>query len=199
MSSSLHRAHTAPKKKFIKGVWQDTVVVEMQAHKFEARIELLSYLRGRQYTVTMACPHCGHGIGMNELKNGWVLGKSASQLCFACEREFAIKVECDGLPYDLMEPSHVVADLGKLVVLFEADIRQLHSQLYHSALVHYLSLRAAFRQSTTFYYLSEKIGEDKKIDAFFGRVSDKCIADALSVGKDRIGKSRRSMNRTGRR
>ena len=170
---------------------------------FTLRLELVGALHGgpngnRQYTPTAICPKCARNLtsieiikGFRDDTNDFTTGCSGCQTRFDPKliwRNSAVRVE---IPFFCNMQTQ--AQLAGLESLSPENFEKKHPALYHSAVVHNGTLKAAFERLHITYGFVEIVDPKEKIRPFLGRLPDTVIAEVSGIGINSVRRLRKGL------
>ncbi|MBI5138212.1 MAG: hypothetical protein HZA95_00215 [Candidatus Vogelbacteria bacterium] len=170
------------------------------------RLELIDSLRGEKYEPKGKCPGCEYRMSNGEIIRGFNQDPTDYTTgCPRCKTRFEPKLVYGMTAAGRVEipffcSTQVLAQMANTVGLIRMSpdrIRNEYMTIYHSAIAHYGSLKAAFVKLGREYPFVErdpkKDKEDwkKKIIPFLGRMPDTVVADCAEVSVSVIRRMRK--------
>jgi len=173
------------------------------SQRLELRLQLLQVLYGEQYQIGLLTP-CGHETSPAEVLRGFLRDPlDFTTACPACGRRYEPQlISFSGssrieLPfYCELQALHRLR-LYQLVSWTPEEISRQHPGLYRTLLVHCGSLKAAFAKIGCEYPHAVVSDWVAKTSVFFGRLSDRTIADCVGVSKYSVTKARKALGISG--
>ncbi len=171
---------------------------QKEVQRMEMRMHLAQILRGEQINPEAICPQCNHRLTPEEILAGFTRDPNDfTTQCpqTDCKRRFEAQlVWARGAgtraEVTFLCPSQALEQLKGRDQLSPETIMQNHGQVYRSALVHFGSLKAAFKENGVDYLFDEIDGWKSKIEPFLGSMPDTIIAECCGVSVDRIRRLR---------
>lgn len=171
----------------------------IQGHVLSLRLELLSQFRGVSYHPTGKCPKCNKVLRAVEVIRGFSRDPlDYTTKCPKCKTRFEPKLTTPLGALGYIEVAFFCSS-QTLFRLRESgmnsfspeELKRGNQALYHSAIVHFGTLRAAFKKIGVKYKFEEKVEWEKKIRSFLGRLPDTVIARAAGITAKRVAKQRK--------
>lgn len=162
-------------------------------------------LREERYEPDGKCPFCEHRLTNGEIITGFNRDPNDyTTKCPMCKKRFEPKLvyaPMGGLRFELAFycPTQVLARMENeagLLVMHPAEIKREHPAVYHSAVAHHGSLKAAFKKIGREYRFVERDQKDDwrgKVVPFLGRMPDTVIADCAEISVGFVRQLRRQM------
>ncbi len=145
------------------------------------RLELINALQGDEYTTDAQCPACHRRMNSVEVLKGFTRDPTDfTTQCTNCKTRFAPKLSMRG-GYGKVEVAfycdvQTLAQLPGHERLTPDEFRKQNAALFHSAIFHNGSLRAAFARINIQYEHTEVVDPMTKVKPFLGRMPDTEIA-----------------------
>jgi hypothetical protein len=165
------------------------------------RIELIRALRGEHYEPKAQCESCGYTLKPEDILRGFNDNPTDyTTQCPKCNHRFEARLvyffrgnSLDRIELPLYCPSQTTAQLtDEFLDLTPETFEQQQPALYRSALLHFGSLKNAFRQVYLDYPHVEVRDWRDKVKAFLGQMSDSLIAECVGVPSSEVTAMRRS-------
>ena len=175
--------------------------LQVQALTLSVRLALLDELHGERYDIQNKCPSCERFIEPIEILRGFRRDPNDfTTVCPGCKERFQPRLICRFRNGGYAElaffcPSQTTHQISALGSRTPQEILKQVPALYRSALLHFGSLRSAFKTINIDYSFGET-AEDwmGKVELFLGRLPDTVIAEAVNVSVGKIRTLRRNMN-----
>lgn len=170
-------------------------------HKIATRLALIQELRGDEYKPKGDCPNCGRVLTPAEIIRGFNNDpQDYTTRCPKCRCRFVsylMSTSRSGIGRAEMRFYCAVQTLDQLRGKEKLSPRELlnkHAAIYHSAIVHFGSIKNAFKKNGVAYRHEEGIdGWKDKIQSFLGRMPDTVIADCVDKPVGIIRKMRKEL------
>ncbi len=177
----------------------------MQSQMLSLRLELVAALRGDpsgntgSYRPMAHCNKCGRDLTPLEIIKGFNTDPNDfTTQCSGCKTRFNPKLVWRDTAGSVEIPFYcnmqTQAQLRGLEVLSPVDFQRQQPALYHSAVVHNGTLKAAFARLDIAYDFVEITDPAVKIKPFLGRLPDTIIAEVSGV---KLGTIRRLRKKHG--
>lgn len=178
----------------------------IQNHLFALRVQLISAIRDEIYDPRAQCPKCGRHLNPAEILMGFTRNpRDLTTKCPSCKTRFEARiasVSAGGGTSVEMRFYCPIQTLHGLEVLCRRSPRhttmpspswlmQNAPAVYHSALVHYGTLKAAFEKNGLEYPYLEVVGWEKAVMSFLGSLPDTTVAACAGVSTAIIRRIRR--------
>ena len=166
----------------------------VQAHIINLRLTLLQELRQVTYTPEGKCSRCARQLTLLEILEGFSDDPTDFlTVCTACGTRFNPKLkykdDLGGIELNFICPAQVLAglrDLENANLCSPAMIRVNNASLYHSALIHFGTLRNAFKKVGIKYNFKEVASWKPRIRRFLGHLPDGVLAKFAGVSRSTI-------------
>lgn len=165
--------------------------------KFHMRIALIQALSGDRYEPKAKCPKCFRELTVVEILKGFNRDPNDfTTSCTGCKSRFQAKlVSNDGGEVVFFCPAQTLDQLRGNENRKPVELKAgLSSALYHSAFVHFGSLKNAFREIGVAYEYEEVPDWKEKVVGFLGAMSDTLISECVGVSASIIRRMRRARN-----
>jgi len=176
--------------------------VALETRQTQLRLELISALHDRQYQPDNQCPSCSHKMTLLEILHGFnddPLDRTTE--CPKCHARF----NCALVTYTAAArlelafycPSQTLHFLGEMAgaeLMTPEEIEKAAPAYYHSAIAHFGSLKSAFEKTGAEYLFRETPTEavvKARLQPFFGKLTDKIIAEVAGLAASKIRAWRR--------
>lgn len=174
------------------------VDIDVRVQIFTERLALLQSLHGVNYSPEARCPGCRFRLSVEEILAGFRPDPNDfDTTCPRCENRFEPqliyrdRISRGELPFYC--GAQTLAKLPSLVNFEPERIRREHQDIFHSALVHFGGLKAAFDRAKISYLFDEKPRDwRQKVEPFLGCLPDTVIARCVNMSSATIGRLRRS-------
>ena len=159
------------------------------------RIALIQALQGDEYRPTAVCPACTRQMSAVEILQGFNRDPADfTTACSGCGHRFAPKLKTRG-GYGSMEVAlycdmQTQAQLKGFEHLEPHEFRVKHAALFHSAVFHNGSLRAAFVRLDIKYEFEETVDALAKALPFIGKLPDTELARIIGYPVREVRKIR---------
>lgn len=170
----------------------------VQGHLLQLRLELIEQVRGEKYRPQATCPKCNHSLTPLEIIRGFNRDPyDFTTSCTKCHHRFAPKLVHHGrlarteLPFYC--DAQTQARLRGWETLSPDDLKQIEPALYHSAVVHRGTLKAAFAALDIVYDFAEIVEPLRKVEPFLGHLPDRMIAEIIGLKARAVGARRREL------
>ncbi|HLD61302.1 MAG TPA: hypothetical protein VJA27_04205 [Patescibacteria group bacterium] len=131
--------HWGPEKKFNHG------------EALERRLEVINWLRGSNYRLRKVCPHCAAALEARDILAGFKHDpREFTTRCPMpeCQQRFqpliVYKKGDNPAEVPFYGPAQLAPQLPTIQPLSPAELAETHPVIYHSAILHWGSLQAAF-------------------------------------------------------
>jgi hypothetical protein len=172
--------------------------VQRLGQSLQMTLNIIEAVRGLKYSPEATCPGCTRKLNPAEIMMGFNDDvNDFTTECTNCGRRFEPKLMHyfqggtgrSELPFYCS--SQTLAMMGKFKDSSPEEIQKKNPGMYHSAIVHYGTLRRAFREANIEYSFEELIDWKVKIVPFLGKLQDTKIASILDVPVREIRKMRK--------
>ena len=168
----------------------------LQEHKLSLRLQLLQEIRGFRYEPAGVCPACARQLTPLEVITGFNNDPyDFTTLCTGCGQRFEAKLKYYSASGPAELPfycsTQVLHRLGEFEALNPDDMKKEDPAIYHSVVVHYGTLRNAFKKIGISYSFDEVVDWKTKVTPFLGRLPDTVIAEIVSVSARMVGALRK--------
>lgn len=169
-------------------------------HTFGLRLALIGELR-EPYRPEGDCPNCGRKMTLAEIIRGFNQDpRDFTTCCTKCGCRFPpllVLADENGIGRGEMAFYCAIQTLDQLrgkEYLPPKAVAKKHPAVYRSAIIHFGSLKSAFKKSGVDYPYEEEVNDwGNKIQPFLGRLPDTVIADCVDKPVAIIRKMRREM------
>ncbi|MFH0779800.1 MAG: hypothetical protein V1928_02970 [Parcubacteria group bacterium] len=173
--------------------------MQLTNYLFQQRLNLIETVHGERYSPNAHCPCCGRKLKPAEILKGFTQDPNDfTTKCPGCKKRFEPKLINFGRAsraevgfYCQMQTLERLCGKAHLTV---AQLKKDNPAVFHSALVHFGSIAAAFDSLGVKYAHKEVLDWKEKISSFLGRMSDSQIASCVGVSSCTIGRYRKSLN-----
>lgn len=161
------------------------------------RLRLIHALQGEEYVATATCPTCRRIMNKIEILEGFTRDPNDfTTQCTNCKHRFPPKLSCRG-GYGSVEVAfycdiQTQTQLTGLERLAPEEFRKQNAALFHSAIFHNASLKAAFARLGIEYPHMEVVDPMEKVKPFLGEMPDTEIARITGLNVRDIRRERRS-------
>lgn len=167
--------------------------------KLSLRLQLLHALLGEKYVPTGACPRCNKKLKPIEIMKGFNQDPNDfTTKCPKCKLRFAprlVRKDISGTSEcKFFCAVQTLAQLPGKEGLSLVELNKQHHSLYHSALVHFGTMREAFKKAGIAYRFKETHAINAKAKRLLGQLPDAVIARYAGVPVHRISAMRRERN-----
>lgn len=165
-------------------------------HRLSLRLKLIQALRDVEYTPAAVCPKCNRDLKAVEVIRGFNNDPNDfTTLCPGCGHRFNAKLmHVDRLGHTEM-PFFCASQTLNLLKGTEgkspAELKATSPAVYHSAIVHHGTLKAAFGKIGVLYKFDETLDWKSKIRPFLGRLPDTVIAKAAGISAKVVARQRK--------
>lgn len=172
---------------------------ECQAHVITLRMNLVGILRDEHYVPKAKCPQCNKDMTPAEIIAGFNNNPNDfTTKCPRCQSRFEARIVCFGNGTKLELPFYceiqTLEQLRGRESLSPQEIAHQYAGVYRSAIVHRGGLAQAFAAIGVDYPFKEELsGWKNKVRPFLGRMTDKMIAEVVSVSPATIRKMRKEL------
>lgn len=181
--------------------------LEVGHRMIQIRMELAESIHGRRYNQKGVCPKCGRTLTSREILEGFIDHPTDTTTeCPQCTTRFQPKLVSLGIGSSIevsfMCSGQVLHALRDQDTKKPDEIARYLPSVFQSAVLHFGSLRAAFKRlgekdGTPIDYPHEDFGDWKtKVRPFLGQLPDTHIAEIVGVSKTTIGNMRREQGIT---
>ena len=166
---------------------------------FTLRLDLVENIHGMKYMPKAECPNCSKKLKPLEILKGFNDDPyDFDTTCPGCKHRFSARLVANfrnggtaELPfYCAIQTLNGLHD--KDTLSYE-DLKKSYGALFHSAVVHFGSITAAFGRLSIDYPMNERIAWKDKVSGFLGLIPDGVIANVVCVSKYAIQKLRRDL------
>lgn len=160
--------------------------LELRGYLLQLQMELVGRLRNEQYKPVELCPNCKSNMTLKDILSGFLDDPNDyTTLCPKCNNRFKPVLVCWGLNSRISLPFFCsIQTLERLRQLKDLDPEELQKQepaAYYSAIVHFGSLKTAFKKISVDYPFETINGWQMIVLPFLGRMTDVSIASAAGV------------------
>lgn len=182
MHMSLSHSHTLPLSLKLSPEQK----LSLKSHTLALRLELIQQIRDERYEPKAQCPRCSRSMTAIEIISGFNQDPSDfTTCCPQCRHRFESTLVCFGngtrieLPFycdcQTLDQLH-----GKETLEPQRLLRE-YPAIYRSAILHYGSIRQAFKTVEIEYEFQEISDWKEKVAPFLGRLPDTVIAGCVGV------------------
>ncbi len=169
-----------------------------QDHLLTLRLMLVQIIRNEEYEPLGVCPRCGHKLSLREILEGFNDDPADfDTTCSFCEERFRALLRCRTpsgyMELDFICPQQVLANLEGKEGFLPGHILRTNTSVYYSALIHFGTLGAAFKDLGKKYPFQEMKPWKNKVASFLGRLPDTEIADIVGVSSQTVGRLRKKI------
>lgn len=170
----------------------------LRQQQLSLRLALISELRGEEYKQKASCPCCPHVMTPVEIIGGFNQDPNDfTTRCPKCGHRFEPKVVCSGDGWSIELPFYCgVQSLAQMTDKHHLSPDQLSREwpaIYRSAIVHYGSIRNAFKTAGINYTFDEVVEWKNKVAPFLGRLPDTIIAGCTGMSVSTIRAFRKKL------
>jgi hypothetical protein len=177
-----------------------TISLETKSRVYiSQRIALLQILTLEEYVPTAVCPQCEYHLTDEEILIGFNRDPNDyTTACPKCGKRFAPKLRCVSNTSDFELPFYCKCQALKLIQDMNSintppeELAKAHPEVYYSLIVHFGTIKAAFKSVGQKYPFKERKDWKGKVFPFLGQIPDQFIADCIGVSASTIGRLRRS-------
>ncbi|MEK7568963.1 MAG: hypothetical protein AAB497_02520 [Patescibacteria group bacterium] len=170
-------------------------------HKIALKLGLIQELRGEEYKPKGDCPKCGRALTPAEIIRGFNQDpRDYTTRCPKCGSRFVSYLMArsrNGIGHAEMKFYCAIQTLDQMKGkegFSPKELLKKHPAVYHSAIVHFGSIKNAFKQNGIAYPHEEGVdGWKDKIQSFLGRMPDTVIADCVDKPVGIIRKMRKEL------
>lgn len=143
-------------------------------------------LHDGDYTPRAECPRCAHRLTQLEILNGFRSDpRDFTTECSRCKHRFEARL-IRPLGYAKAElvylcPDQTLHALRGLEGVPPPELSTTHAAVYHSAILHFSSIKKAFERVGTTYDFEEIFNWKDKVSSFLGKLPDTTIASCVDV------------------
>lgn len=155
--------------------------------QYTLRLELVAALREDRYQEDTECPSCLRRLSLAEILKGFRDDPhDYTTECPSCGTRFMASIACKDrhgkIVLGFYCPLQTIDQLYSMIRKAPEEIRKEKPSVYHSAVIHFGSLKAAFAQFGVDYSLEGDFeGWEAKVIPFLGRLPDAEIARCVGV------------------
>lgn len=157
--------------------------------KLSLRLRLIEALREESYTASAECPRCGHSLSLDEILKGFTIDprnyttKCPKRKCGArFEAVLVQKRAHSSISLVFYCPVQSTAQLTQeMLAHTPKKIAKLMPSVYNSCMVHFGSLKSAFRSIGMEYEFEEVANWQTRVEPFLGLISNVIIAECVGV------------------
>lgn len=194
MSLSLQHIHV------LRTTQKLTVVEQLKLWNYiwSLKLQLIEQVRRTTYRPFASCPACSHKLTPAEIMQGFNNDpRDYTTACTKCKHRFEPKLvaRTDHSSAELWFycPAQTLAQLREIRPAEAEKMAREYPAMYHSAIVHFGSLRQAYAKIEIQYPHAEIPDWKNKIAAFLGQLPDTMIAVAVDKSVRAIRKYRKSL------
>lgn len=170
----------------------------IQTQALQIRLQLIEALRGEKYAPEAVCPRCSRRMTPLEIITGFNRDPNDfNTTCSGCAYRFPPKLMHHSRMSRTELPFYcdvqTQAKLPGLETMDPEEFARKEPAIFHSAVVHNGTLKAAFAEIGIVYAFEEIVDPEKKIEPFLGELPDTIIAEVSGLSVDVIGKLRRKL------
>lgn len=170
--------------------------LQISHYLFGLRMELVQALRAEKYEPQAECPKCHHKLTPVEILRGFNRDPNDfTTACSSCGHRFEPRLICFGEGTSVELPfwcrSQILHHLEGKITWPPEQLAREEPAVYRSAIVHFGTIKAAFRQIGADYPFEEISDWRHIIQPFLGRMPDTMIADCIGMSAATIGRIRR--------
>lgn len=170
-------------------------------HKIALKLGLIQEIRGEDYKPKGDCPKCGRVLTPAEIIRGFNRDpQDYTTRCPKCGSRFVSFLMArsrSGVGHAEMKFYCAIQTLDQLKGkegLSPKELLKKNPAVYHSAIVHFGSIKNAFKQNGIVYLHEEGVdGWKDKIQSFLGRLPDTVIANCVDKPVGIIRKMRKEL------
>lgn len=171
---------------------------EVVAALLMRRENLVVALRGENFRPTAQCPKCFHTLSSIEILKGFSLDPhDYDTTCPKCRHRFSPRFvtsnEFSSASISFYCAIQTLDQLRNREVMSPEVWKEKDRAVYHSAIYHFGSLAAAYREIEIPYEHKETLDWRDKIRSFLGTMPDTEIASVIGVAVREIRKLRQSL------
>ncbi len=168
----------------------------IQLEMLNRRRNLAAAVSGTKYEPKGTCPRCAYKLNHLEILKGFLPDPlDITTKCPRCEERFKPKLYADvnlagrsELAY--LCPEQTLAQISGWHELSPREIEQKSTAAYHSAMVNFGSLKAAFEKLGVKYKLETNSSWSDRVLPFLGELPDSVIAQYAGVSRSTIRRLR---------
>lgn len=170
--------------------------IHLESNLIRLNMDLVGRLRNEQYETQDTCPKCGSRLSLSDILKGFLnVPDDYTTICPTCKERFEPQIINWGRDSRMSLPffcnMQTLARLRGLEHMDPDEFQKKQPAIYRSAIVHFGSLRAAFKAAGVEDYPHESIHNWETIVVpFLGRMTDVSIASAAGVSPASVGKLR---------
>jgi hypothetical protein len=168
------------------------------------RLDFIAEIHGIRYTPSANCPNCDRKMSPLEIIQGFNNDPiDYRTTCTGCSHRFCPQLkhysDTGGAELPFYCATQTLAQLERLSSLNPEELQKSDPAVYHSAIVHFLGLRPAFRKIGVVYPFDEIVGWQEKVTPYLGKLPDTIIAETVMVPLQVVRRLRRSKSITAHR
>ncbi|MFC1598514.1 hypothetical protein ACFL2U_00680 [Patescibacteria group bacterium] len=172
--------------------------IQLQSHELSVRLQLLETLHGIRYEPHAKCPKCTRKLTPLEIIKGFISDPNDfTTECTSCHHRFEPKLVNFGKASRLEMPFYcgiqVLERLPDIVELNPDELQKKHPTIYHSAMIHFGTLKTAFAKVDLVYPFDQVHEWQEKVQDFLGKLPDTVIAQSVGKSRKTIGRLRRRL------
>lgn len=159
-------------------------------NRLSLRLALLNASHGEKFTPVGDCPRCNRKMKPREIMKGFRRDPDDfTTKCPKCRLRFEPRLIHESISgsieYKFLCPTQTLARLPGMEALPPKELHAKSGMIYQSALVHFGTIRAAFKKIGIAYHFKEE-RQNPKITRFLGKLPDAVIAEYAGIPVSRI-------------
>lgn len=175
---------------------QELTMEQRLEQRLSLRLALLQVTHGEKFKPKGACPGCNKKLTPREIMKGFKQDPyDFTTKCPKCKLRFPPKLMHSDVSgnaeYRFYCPAQTLAKLPGKEVLSPEELLVEHGSMYQSALVHFGTMRAAFKKAGIAYRFKEH--SNSKINRFMGKLPDAVIAEYANISAYQVRKMRKKL------
>jgi hypothetical protein len=172
--------------------------IKIQTRQLSLRLDLLETLHGIRYEPHANCPKCSRKLTPLEIIKGFNSNPDDfTTECTSCHHRFEPKLIHFGQASRVEIPFYcgvqVLERLPETLELNPDELQKKHPTIYHSAMIHFGTLKKAFEKVGLTYNFDQVHEWHKKVEPFLGQLPDTVIAQSVDKHRKVIGRLRKKL------